>query len=202
MSDMLLGVIVLVPFLVFIFVAGYFIYKFKNARLASAWGPLVGLVNDVTIAGDGGGGASSWLTGTYRGRPIAAKLAPKLNKHEDGGDHYNYFDVALRQTLGKVDWNVGYNRAILGMGQSGWQVKAKDATLEAALRAAGVAALVAPFGETPAHFIGESLTYSAREQLLRYQTDVTPRVAPTPQEFTAMLDMLFQVDEINRRVNQ
>ena len=194
MSDMLLGVIVLVPFLVFIFVAGYFIYKFKNARLASAWGPLVGLVNDVTIAGDGGGGASSWLTGTYRGRPIAAKLAPKLNKHEDGGDHYNYFDVALRQAPGKVDWNVGYNRAILGMGQSGWQVKAKDATLEAALRAAGVAALVAPFGET--------LTYSAREQLLRYQTDITPRVAPMPQEFTALLDMLFQVDEINRRVNQ
>ena len=88
------------------------------------------------------------------------------------------------------------------MGQSGWQVKAKDATLEAALRAAGVAALVAPFGETPAHFIGESLTYSAREQLLRYQTDITPRVAPMPQEFTALLDMLFQVDEINRRVNQ
>lgn len=201
MADMVYGAIGLVIFLVVVFIAGYFLYKFKNARLTSAWGPLVGLVNG-KVVGDGGGAASSWLTGTYRGRAIAAKIAPKLNKHEDGGDHYNYFDVALRQAPGKVDWNVGYSRAILGMGQSGWQVKAKDAALEAALRAAGVAALVAPFGETPAHFIGESLTYSAREQLLRYQTDITPRVAPTPQEFTAMLDMLFQVDEINRRVNQ
>ena len=202
MSDTILGVIVLVPFLVFIFIAGYFIYKFKNARLTRAWGPLLGLVNDGKVAGDGGGGASSWLTGTYRGRPIAAKIAPNLNKYEDGGDHYNYFDVALRQTPGKHDWAIDYNRAVLGVGQNGWQVKTKDPVLEAALRAAGIAALVAPFGETPAHFPDGSLAYSAREQLLRYQADITPAVAPTPQAFTAMLDMLFKVDEINRQVNQ
>lgn len=201
MSDMLFGAVGLVIFLVVVFIAGYFLYKFKNARLTKAWGPLVGLVNG-QIVGDGGGAASSWLTGVYRGRPIAAKIAPDLNKYEDGGAHYNYFDVALREVPGKSDWTAGYDRAFLGMGQSGWQVKAKDAVLEAALRAADVAALVAPFGETPAHFVGWSLDYSAREQLLRYKTDITPQVVPTPQQFTAMLDMLLAVADVNARVNR
>ena len=79
MSDMLLGAIVLVPFLAFIFVAGYFIYQFKNRQLTSAWGPLVGLVNG-KVVGDGGGGASSWLSGTFQGRPVVAKLAPNPNQ--------------------------------------------------------------------------------------------------------------------------
>ena len=66
MSDMLFGAIGLVIFLVVVFIAGYFLYKFKNARLTTAWGPLVGLVNG-EVVGDGGGAASSWLSGTYQG---------------------------------------------------------------------------------------------------------------------------------------
>lgn len=75
MSDMLLGACGLILFLAVIFVAGYFLYKFKNARLTNAWGPLVSLVNG-KVVGDGGGGTSSWLSGTYQGRPVVAKLAP------------------------------------------------------------------------------------------------------------------------------
>ena len=105
MSDMLFGAIGLVIFLVAIAIAGYFLYKFQNARLTNAWGPLVGLVNG-KVVGDGGGAASSWLSGTYQGRPVVAKLAPNINAHSSdgsGGIKYNYFDVALTETPGRQD---------------------------------------------------------------------------------------------------
>jgi hypothetical protein len=197
---MLLGGVILAVFLIVVFVAGYFLYKFKNARLASAWGPLVALVNG-QITGDGGGGATSWLTGTYRGRPVIASLSPNINQHDEGGSKYNYFEVALPQTPGKHDWSVAYNRAVLGVGQNGWQVKAEDAALAAALRATAVESLVAPFGETPTHFMRPSLEYSRRERLLRYRTDITPRVAPTPEQFTQLMDMLLSAAAVNEQLN-
>ncbi len=200
MSDTLLGIVSLAVFLVFIFVFGYFIYKFKNARLTSAWGPLVGLING-RVTGDGGGAATSWLSGAYRGRPVVAALSPNLNQYDDGGAKYNYFEVALTRLAGQYDWSVDYARSVLGVGQSGWQVKAEDAALAEALRGAAVTSLVAPFGETPSHFRRPTLEYSRRERALRYRTDISPRVAPTPEQFTRLLEMLYSTAEINERLN-
>ena len=200
MGDMLLGVVGLAVFFVFVGVGGYFSYKFKNARLTSAWGPLVALVNG-KVAGDDGGAATSWLTGVWKGRAVAASLSPGLNQHEDGGAKYNYFDVALRDVPGKHDWSVEYTRRVIGIGQTGWQVRADNPALEEALRAAGVAALVAPFGETPSHFQRPSLEYNRRTRLLRYRMDVSPAVTPSPGQFTALLDMLLTIDAINRQAN-
>lgn len=156
MSDMLLGAIVLPIFLVVIFITGYFLYKFKNARLTNAWGPLVGLVNG-QVVGDGGGGATSWLTGAYKGRRVQASMIPNRNMYsslgsDSTGGRYHHFDVALAETPGKQDWQLEYNRAILGVVQTGWRVKAKDPALEAALSAAGLLSLPGSLGEPPAHF--------------------------------------------------
>ena len=204
MSDTLLGAIVLVPFLVFIFVAGYFIYKFKNARLTNAWGPLVGLVNG-KVVGDGGGGTSSWLSGTYQGRPVVAKLAPNINESTTDststGVKYNYFDVALTGVPGRHNWAVDYGRRVLGVGQSGWRVETKDGALQAALAAAGVTDLVAPFGQPPQHFHLPPVQYSRGEQTLRYRADITPALAPTPQQFGQMVELLARLAVINAQVN-
>jgi len=201
MSDMVLGGVILIGFLIVVFIAGYFLYKFKNARLTSAWGPLVGLVNG-KVVGDSGGAATSWLTGVWKGREIAASLSPGINQHEDGGAKYNYFDVALRDVPGKHDWSVEYTRRVIGIGQTGWQVRAEDQALEEALRAAGIAPLVEPFGETPPHFQQPSLEYDRRTRLLRYRTDVTPLLTPSPQRFTELLEMLLRAEEINRQYNR
>ena len=200
MSDTLLGIVSLAIFLVFIFVFGYFIYKFKNARLTSAWGPLVGLI-DGRVTGDGGGAATSWLSGAYRGRPVVAALSPNLNQHDEGGAKYNYFEVALTELPGRHDWSVVYAQRVLGMGQSGWQVKAEDPALAEALRDVAVPSLVAPFGETPPHLMRPALEYNRRERALCYRTDITPRVAPTPEQFTQLLEMLHSAAEINARLN-
>ena len=200
MADMLFGAVGLVIFIVVVFIAGYFLYKFKNARLTSAWGPLVGLVNG-KVVGDGGGAASSWLSGTYQGRPVVAKLAPNLNQHEDGGSKYNYFDVALTETPGGHDWAVDYAHGVLGFGRTGWRVVAKNTTLQAAIEAAGVIDLIAALGQPPGHFVMPTVEYNRREASLRYRADISPTVAPSPERFGQMVAMLIRLAEINAQVN-
>lgn len=203
MSDMLFGAIVLVIFLVFIFILGYFIYRFKNARLTNAWGQLIGLVNG-QIVGDGGGAATSWLTGTYRNYSVQASINPNRNMYsgeEGGGGRYHYFDVALADMPGRQDWSVQFNRSILGTGQTGWRVYAKDAALKAALEVAGVVSLVAPLGQPP-YLAGPTLQYNSRTKSLRYAADNGATWTPTPQQFTALLEMLIKSATINARVNQ
>lgn len=200
MDDFLLGAGGLIIFLAIIGVGGYFLYKFQNARLTNAWGPLVGLVNG-KVTGDGGGAASSWLSGTYQGRPVVAKLAPNLNQHEDGGSKYNYFEVALTETPGGHDWAVEYARGALGLGRAEWRVVTKNPALQTALEAAGVIDLIAPFGQPPGHFVMPTVAYDRREASLRYRADISPAVAPTPQQFGRMVGLLAQLAEINARVN-
>lgn len=200
MSDMVLGTLVLIPFLIFVFLAGYVIYRVKNRRLTSAWEPLVALVNG-KVTGDGGGGATSWLSGVYKGREIVASMSPNLNRYESGGDHYNYFDVALTGEPGARDWSLLYSYKTLGIGSEGWKVKSESAGLTTDLLASPLPSLVEPFGRTPQHFTQPSLEYSRRERTLRYRTDVTPQVIPDAVEFTAMLDMLLRASEINRQLN-
>lgn len=204
MLEMLLGVCGLAVFLVVIFVAGYFFYKFKNARLTSAWGPLVGLVNG-TVRGDGGGGTSSTLSGTYQGRPVVATLAPNLNESTTDstitGVKYNYFDVALTGVPGRQNWTVDYRYAALGLGQPSWSVQTKDNDLKSALEAAGVINLIANFGQPPQHFHQPPVEYRQASRTLLYRADVSPVVAPSPQQFEQMVTLLARLAEINAQVN-
>lgn len=207
MSDLMLGTLVLIPFLVFIFVAGYFIYRFKNARLASAWGPLVALVNG-KVVGDGGGGATSWLVGTYQGRAVQASIVPDRNMYSGAdaggsgpGERYNYFEVALSDVPGGQDWRVTHGEKILGLGQEGWRVQSADPAVEAGLNAANVLALLTPFGVPPPYLRFPILEYQRGQKLLQYRADITPRRAPTPEQFAQLMAMLQQAAEINARVN-
>lgn len=203
MSDMLFGAIGLVIFLVVVVIAGYFFYKFQNARLTNAWGPLVGLVNG-KVTGDGGGAASSWLSGAYQGRPMVAKLAPNVSTSSadgSGGIKYNYFDVALTETPGRQDWAVDTVRGALGLGRAEWRVVTKDPTLEGALTAAGVIDLVAAFGQPAGTFQLPPVEFSRREASLRYRADISPAVAPSPQQFGRMVELLAKLAEINAQVN-
>lgn len=204
MSDMLFGAIGLIIFLTVVFIAGYFFYKFKNARLTNAWGPLVGLVNG-TVRGDGGGGTSSSLSGVYLGRPVVATLAPNLNESTTDytitGVKYNYFDVALTGVPGRQNWSVDYRYTVLGLGQPGWSVQSKDGALKAALEGAGVIDLVANFGQPPRHFHQPPVEYRQASKTLLYRADVSPVMAPAPQQFDQMMALLARLAEINAQVN-
>lgn len=202
MGDTLLGVVVLAIFLVFVFAFGYVLYRFKNARLASYWQPLIGLVNG-KVTGDGGGGATSWLVGTYQSRPMQASIVPDQNMYStESSGRYNFFSVALTGVPGRHNWQVSYHSKVLGLGQEGWQVKADDPVVASSVLAANIVALVEPFGMPAQHLHGQPiLAYSRHTNQLSYQADITPRQTPTPQQFTQLLDTLLHAEAINARVN-
>lgn len=194
MSDMLFGVIVTILFLIFVFALGFLITSFKNRRFTKAWSPLIPLIGGKVIA-DGGGAASSWLSGTYRGQPVVATMVPNRNVFSgETGHSYNSFDVALREVPGKQDWKLEYKTPILGFGQEGWKIEADDPALRQRLQAAGLLDLVLPMGI-------QTLQFTARNRHLQLHEDVTPLWIPPPERFQQELEFLLAVARINAEVN-
>ena len=70
-----------------------------------------------------------------------------------------------------------------------------------ALTTAGVIDLVAAFGQPPGHFVMPSVKYDRREESLRYRADISPAVAPSPEQFGQMVGMLVRLAAINAQVN-
>lgn len=194
MGDILFGVAVLVVFLIVALVVGRFLSAFKNRRFTQAWSPLVPVING-KIVHDGGGAATSWLTGNYGGKSVQASMIPDRNLYqEEGGSRYNYFDVALVDLPGKQNWRIEYKTPVMGLGANGWQIKAEDSNLDLRLQQSGVVDMLARFG-TP------TIEYMARTRTLRYSEDITPRWVPTPERFQEELEVLLLLATINADAN-
>ena len=193
-GDMLFGVVVLIIFMIFVFALGFAINSFKNRRFTRAWAPLVPLIGGKVVE-DGGGAASSWLIGTYRDQQVAAQMTPNRNLYSgETGHDYNHFDVALRNVPGKQDWSVEYKTAILGFGQTGWQIEAEDPALQQRLHASGILDHITRMG-------GMSVTYRKSERLLRYSEDITPLWISPPERFQQELEFLLLLKRINEQTN-
>ena len=191
-QDMLFGVAVLIPFLVLVFLLGWLINRFKNRRFTRAWAPLVPLIGG-TITEDGGGAATSWLSGTWRGRRVRASMTPERNRYSgESGHTYNYFEIALLDLPGGQDWQIEWKSSILGIGQEGWRIDTADPALAERLRAAGVVAVVERMGF-------EAVTYSARTKTLLFSEDAGPVWVSLPERFREELDALLQLAEIHER---
>jgi hypothetical protein len=194
-GDIVFGAIILVVLLICALVVGRFISGIKNKRFAKAWAPLVPLING-KVSYDGGGAATSWLSGTYRGKRVQASMIPNRNLYtEESGSRYNYFDVALVDIPGQQDWQISYKTAVLGIGRTGWQMVPDAPIFEARLQDANIMA-------TLAHLGNPTIEYSARGRRLRYSADVTPRWAPPPEKFQAVLEILLQLATIHDEMNQ
>lgn len=193
-GDMLFGTFVLVIFLAFVFGFGFLLYRFKNRRFTQAWAPIVPLLNG-KVTGDGGGGATSWLSGTYRGQPVRAAMIPNRNRYSgESGPRYNYFEIALLEVPGRQDWSIEHKTPVLGFGQTGWQIDTDDAALRDRLNASGVIDEIARMGP-------EEIRYQARAKTLLYSEDVTPLWVPAPERFLEELELLMRLARVNREVN-
>lgn len=191
---MLFGAFVLAIFLVFVFALGFLINRFKNRRFHQAWSPLVPMISG-KVTEDGGGAATSWLSGTYRGQPVRAAMVPNRNRYSgESGHHYNYFEIALLGVPGRQDWRIEYKTKILGFGQTGWQIDTDDAALRDRLLASEVINEIARMGP-------EEVRYQARAKTLLFSEDVTPRWIPTPGRFQEELELLLLLARVNGEVN-
>lgn len=193
MSDTLLGTTILVIFLVVVFAAGWVLYRIRNAALAREWAPFRPLIQDARIVGDGGGAATSWLTGTYRGRRITASISPNVSANTDttSGHYRNVFSLALDDVPGARDWRLDHAPWSSG---TQWQVVANDGTLRNALAASPAMSIVSRLG-------AGDVGFSRSTRTLRFSEDVRPLKAPPPQRFEAILDALFELADVNTAVN-
>lgn len=192
-SDFIFGAGILLVFLILVFALGFLINKLKNIRFRKAWAPLKPIINGRVVE-DNGGAAASWLTGVYRGRKVHAKLAPGLNKYDDGGQKYNAFEITLVDVPGQADWSIAYKPTWLGLGRAEWTIEAENKTLQDALQRGGVIAWVASLGDP-------TIEYRQKAQTLRYSADITPRWVPPPEQFQQQLDVLLKLAAINQQVN-
>lgn len=193
-SDTVLGWAILAVFLVVVFAAGWVLHKIKDAALEREWTALRPLIQDARIVGDGGGAATSWLTGTYRGRRITASFSPRVTKYtgSTSGHYRNAFRVALDDVPGTRDWRLEH---IWRSGGSSWRVIAKDDALRSGLDASPVATILARLGA------GE-VDYRRSSRELVFSEDVEPLKVPPPDRFRAQLDALFELADVNAAMNQ
>jgi len=194
-SDTVLGSAILAVFLVVVFAAGWVLYKIKNAALEREWAPLGPLIQDARIVGDGGGGATSWMTGTYRGRRITASISPDVAKYTgttDSSGHYrNPFSVALDDVPGASDWRLEH---VPGSSGSSWRVVTRDDALRSGLDRSPAMAILARLGTG-------DLDDSRSSRALRFSEDVRPLKVPQLDRFRAELDALLELAEVNAAVN-
>lgn len=189
--DTVLSVVGLAVFLVLAYGVGILLSRFKNARFSKAWAPLQPLI-DGKIVDDGGGAATSWLTGTYQGYQVQARMSPQRNLGE-AGRRFNDFSVALAQVKGEQDWTFA-GRPSPEPGKSPWRVTADTTAVAQRLERAGIENMLPGLGYPKVSFRQQS-------GLLEYQVDVTPALVPTPELFARTLQFLVWLEGVNREAN-
>lgn len=202
-QDVIIGVVGLALFLVAVFAVGKLVYAWRDAGLTRAWGPLPRVVQQGKIVGDEGGGASSWLTGTYRGQSMAAKMSPGalLVTDADGGsgERYNSFQVIALNVKGRSGWKLIWQPPIIGDGPGTWRLETKDAALKQALTNEGLIPLVDAFA--PRLKFIPVVAYNRGQEQLVYEEDAGADYTPTSERFVEQLDFVQRLVELNGRLN-
>jgi hypothetical protein len=201
--DILIGAAILIPFLIVVFAAGLVLNRFKNRKFAAAWRPLVPVIGG-TVVDDGGGAATSWLTGRFEGRPVHASMTPNRNRTSEGGGlTYNYFDVALNDVPGRIGWQIRYAAGgVLPFGKASWYVEADDPAVAERLLRAGVLEMVRPLAEARA--IPPTLAtvrYDRGGATLTYCEDAGAQWIPSPERFREQLALLLRLASVNADIN-
>jgi hypothetical protein len=172
----ILTVIGLALLLVAAYFVGRVLNQFKHRRFIQAWQPIQPVIDGTVHEDPGGGGASSWLVGRWKGRTIHARMTPDVRS--GSGDSYshheNRFAVGVADLKGTQDWSVGPSRGTLAL-------HSDDPLLAERLVNAGALRLVENAGSQTAR-------YSRHERALFLEEDVRPAWIPTEARFRLLLD--------------
>jgi hypothetical protein len=190
--ETVLSVIGLAVFLVLAYFIGATVSRFKNARFRKAWAPLMPMLEGAIIADDGGGASASWLTGTYGGHRVQARMNPERNSGETG-PRFNDFSVALADVPGEQDWTFEF-RASVAPGKSPWLVSAGSTAVAQRLERAGIEARLPGLGYP-------TVTYRTGTRTIEYRVDITPSLAPSPDQFKRTLEFLAWLHGVNQQAN-
>jgi hypothetical protein len=192
-EDLIFGAAVLAVLAPMVIGAGILLSRFKNARFTKAWAPLVPVIQG-KVTGDGGGAATSWLSGTYKGLEMRASMTPNVAKVTGSPHRANRFEIVLLGARGREDWSVEWEGGVPGLVTAGWRIHKASPGLAERLQAWGVVDSIARLG-------GPGVEYRARDGALWLREDVAPLWIPPTERFRQELDTLWEVAAINAREN-
>jgi hypothetical protein len=160
--------------------------KRANQKYAALWATLSGAVN--------GASKGNTLTGSYNGMPVQAKI--RSQSDGDNSTDY-YYELTITPGMQGKDWSLSYTGdKMLGFGAKSWHVKTRDEALKQRLIEAGVANSMAAWQGAP------DVSYKAKGGALKYETQVNGMFAiPSLEQFTAQLDLLTRLAQVNQQVN-
>ena len=193
--EIIQGIAVLAVFLVVAYAIGKTGAWFKNRRFTSRWAPLLPVLGNARITGDGGVAVTSRLSGTYRGANVHALMTPNVAHKYAPSRNGNVFSVAIENVPGAEDWSIVWRAGLPVVGTPSWAVQPTDTPLAQRLESAGAVEQIEKFGRSSTH-------YTVRNQTLEWSAYIEPRVILPPEEFRHVLDALLALVAINGTVNQ
>jgi hypothetical protein len=192
--DIVAGSVTLAVLLPLLYGVGVLLARFRNRRFRKAWAPLVPMLTNATITGDGGGAATSWLSGNYRGASVYAFMSRGVGYHTGSKRKGNRFSVAVNDVAGKDDWTVAWTPSMLGLTAESWSVTSGTNALEARLRETDIVSRLEPLGRA-------TLRFDARERTLTWSSFIEPYWVLPEQYFHATLGALLDITAVNREIN-
>lgn len=161
--------------------------KYAYARYAQAWSALTPIV--------AGAAKGAKMTGSYHGLPVEARIN-SVSDSENRHTRY-YFELKLTGRPGGRDWKIVYGgEKLLGFGEKRWHVSTKDDALRERLTSAGAVAEMQDWGGQP------TVSYKAKSGRLEYSEQVGGMYAlPSPERFTAQLELLRRFAQFNEQAN-
>lgn len=192
-NDLVLGAVILAGFLAVLYPAGKLLHRLKHAKFNRDWAPLIPVVGGTVHEDPQGGGATSWLVGTYRGRTIHARMSPDVRPLEVA-NYENRFAVGVAELDGAAHWRLVHLGAIVGVHEAGWKIETDDALLAGRLRGTGILEVLESVGRPDAR-------YNRHERAVFLEVDVRPLRVPPRESFVALLEAAVRVAEVNERLN-
>jgi hypothetical protein len=177
----ILNALGLVAFVVFCMVLGYSIIKLKHAWYASAWRPLAPIISGTVRPN---GGDTTWLIGTWKGKPIHARMTPRA-RDSDSDTYQSFFAVGVVELDGATNWDC----------EPATGLTSTDPEIRRRLHDAGIAERVQAVGSC-------MVAYDHQARTLFIGQDMHPRWCPRREEFVVLLDLATDLAIINARVNR
>ncbi len=149
-------------------------------RPRKGWSPLISLVRGKVKKRR----KESTMTGSYHGHAVTARLS-------NGADTPPEFVVQMPLGSGGRDWQISRRSEKL-LGPETWRVSTKDPALQARLEAANVVVWLRNWPSQTA------VSYDAAQGILTVKEDGP---LPSAEHFSAQLELLEALAEMNRKVN-
>jgi hypothetical protein len=192
-SDTVVGVVGLSVFLVLAYAGGRLINAGRHRRFTRDWQPLVPVIGGTVHEDPGGGGASSWLVGSFGGRTIHASMSPDIRRGEDSG-YENRFSQGVAELDGHESWYLSHHAPLFGSGAGEWSIQAKEDSLAQRLTDAGVIDIARTVGPS-------TVSFDPHGRILRVEQDIRPLRVPSDARFRQLLDVALQLAVVNERTN-